>query len=114
MLRIRFLILLGVCFLAASAALADDIGYVDCSSHSEATQVYAKPRRTPDAQATLPCGERFTILLYGFVFSRIQTSDGKIGYIFSNVITVDRSITTVQQSAPPQRSALSLLIAGED
>jgi len=99
MLRNRFLILLGVSFLAASAAWADDVGYIDCSNHSEGTQVFGKPRKTPDVVAALPCGERFTILLYGFVFSRIETRDGKVGYIYSNLIAVDRNAAAVQQSA---------------
>ena len=100
MLRNRFLIFLGGCFLAASAAWADDVGYVDCSSHSDGTQVFAKPRQTPDVLASMPCGERFTILVYGFVFSRIQTSDGKVGYVYSNVIVVDRNAAAVRQPAP--------------
>jgi hypothetical protein len=99
-LRNRFLIFLGVSFLAASAALADDVGFIDCSSHSEGTQVFGKPRKSPDVVATVPCGERFTILLYGFVFSRIQTSDGKVGYVYSNMIAVDRNATVVQKQAP--------------
>ena len=39
----------------------------------------------------MACGERFTILVYGFVFSRVQTGDGKIGYVYSNMIAVDRA-----------------------
>ena len=97
MLRNRLLLLLGGCLLAASAAWADDVGYVDCSNTSEATQVFGKPRKTPDVVASIPCGERFTILIYGFVFSRIQTGDGKTGYIYSNLIAVDRSATTAQK-----------------
>jgi hypothetical protein len=102
MFRNRFFILLGVCFLAASAAWADDVGYLDCSAHSEGTQVFAKPRKTPDVVASLPCGERFTVLVYGFVFSQIQTRDGKVGFIYSNVIAVDRNATSVQQSGSLQ------------
>src|ERR1700756_744255 len=102
MFRNRFLILLGASFLAASAALADDVGFIDCSSHSEGAQVFGKPRRTPDVQASLPCGERFTILVYGFVFSRIQTGDGKIGFVYSNLISVDRSGASVQQTSSPR------------
>ncbi|MFI5095519.1 MAG: hypothetical protein ACHQIK_18960 [Candidatus Acidiferrales bacterium] len=107
MLRNRFLVLLGVCFLAASAAWADDVGYVDCSSHSEGTQVFGKPRKSNDTVANLACGERFTILVYGFYFSRIQTRDGQVGYVFSNMIALDRGVTSVQQVAPqtPQRPA---------
>jgi hypothetical protein len=99
MLGKRLLILLGGCFLMASAAWADDVGYVNCSSHPDETQVFGKPRKTPDTVAAIPCGERFTILVYGFIFSRIQTRDGKIGYIFSSLISVDHSATSVLQPA---------------
>ena len=102
MLRNRLLILLSLSFLSASAAWADDVGYVDCPTHSEDTPVFAKASKTPDVVANMPCGERFTILIYGFVFSRIQTRDGKIGYIYSNLIAVDHSATTVQKSAAQQ------------
>jgi hypothetical protein len=105
MLRNRFLILLGVTFLAASATWADEVGYVDCSNHSEGTQVFGKPRKTPDVVAALPCGERFTILVYGFYFSRIQTKDGQIGYIYSSLIAVDRGATAVQQTPAMQMAA---------
>src|SRR6202521_403551 len=98
MLRNRFLILLGGCFLAVSAAWADDVGYVDCSNHSEGTQVFGKPRKSPDVLSSLPCGERFTVLVYGFVFSRIQTGDGKVGYVYSNVIAIDRAATSALQT----------------
>lgn len=110
MLRNRCLILLSVCFLAASAAWADDIGYIDCSSHSDGTQVFGKPRRTPDVVASLPCGERFTILVYGFVFSRIQTGDGKVGYIYSNLIAIDRAATTAQQAGTVQMAAAKTMV----
>ena len=99
MVRNRLLILLGGCFLAASAAWADDVGYVDCSNHSDDIQVFGKARKSTDVVASLPCGERFTILVYGFVFSRIQTKDGKVGYVFSNLIAVDRSANPVLQPA---------------
>jgi hypothetical protein len=105
MLRNRFLILLGVTFLAASATWADEVGYVDCSNHSEDTQVFGKPRKTPDVVAALPCGERFSILVYGFYFSRIQTKDGQIGYIYSSLIAVDRGATAVQQTPAMQMAA---------
>ncbi len=102
MFRNRFLILLGGCFLAASAAWADDIGYVDCSSHSDGIQVFAKPRKTPDVLASVPCGERFTVLVYGFVFSQIQTRDGRVGFVYSNMIAIDRNATSLQQSGSLQ------------
>src|SRR5271169_1071058 len=105
MLRNRLLIVLGACFLAASGAWADEVGYVDCSSHSDATQVFGKPRRSPDVVANLPCGERFTILVYGFYFSRIQTKDGQIGYIYSSLIAVDRGVAAVQQTPSLQATS---------
>lgn len=100
MLRNRILILLGACLLATSAAWADDVGYIDCSSHSEGTQVFGKPRKTPEVVAALPCGERFMILVYGFYFSRIETKTGQVGYIYSNLITVDTGGASVHQPAP--------------
>lgn len=105
MFRSRMLIALGVCFLAASGAWADELGYVDCSSHSEGTQVFAKPRKTPDIVAPLACGERFTVLVYGFYFSRVQTKDGQVGYIYSNLITVDNGAPRTQQVAPQTPAA---------
>ena len=105
MLRLRFLIVLALGFLMASAAWADEVGYVDCSNHSDATQVFGKPRRTPDSVASIPCGERFTILVYGFYFSRIQTKDGQVGYIYSSLIAVDRGATASQQTASLQSAS---------
>ena len=105
MFRNRFLILLGGCFLAASAAWAGEVGYVDCSNHPEGTQVFGKPRKTPDVLASMPCGERFSVLVYGFVFSQIETRDGKVGYVFSNLIAVDRAATAVQQAGTVQFTA---------
>jgi hypothetical protein len=99
MLRNRVLILVGGCLLAASGAWADGVGYIDCSSHPDGTPVFGKPRRTPDTVASLPCGERFTILLNGFIFSRIQTKDGTVGYVYSNLLSLDRSGAVVQQPA---------------
>ncbi len=97
MLRNRLLILLSGCFLTASAVWADGVGYIDCRNHPEETQVFGKARQTHEIVASLACGERFTILQYGFIFSRIQTGDGKVGYVYSNVISVDRSGATVPQ-----------------
>ena len=105
MSRNRFLILLGACLLSASAAWADDVGLIDCSTHSEGAQVFAKPRRTPELVASVPCGERFTILVYGFVFSRIQTGDGKVGYVYSNLIAVDRAGAPAQK--PPSAQVVT-------
>ena len=111
MFRKRILILLGVCFLAASTALADDIGFIDCSKNADGAQVFAKPRRSPDVVASLACGERFTILVYGFVFSRIQTSDGKVGFVYSSIIAVDRSGASVQQTSSPRMLTASDKVA---
>ena len=110
MLRNRFLILLGGYLLASSAAWADEVGYVDCTNHPEEIQVFAKARRTPDLVASLPCGERFTILVYGFVFSRVQTRDGKVGYIYSNLIAVDRAATAAQQAGSTQLASANVKI----
>src|SRR6266850_339260 len=110
MLRNRFLILLGGCLLASSAAWADEVGYVDCTNHPEEIQVFAKARRTPDVVASLPCGERFTILVYGFVFSRVQTRDGKVGYVYSNLIAVDRAATATQQAGSAQLASTKVKI----
>jgi len=105
MLRNRFLILLGGCLLASSAAWADEVGYVDCTNHPEEIQVFAKARKTPELVASLPCGERFTVLVYGFVFSRIQTKDGNVGYVYSNLIAVDRAATARQAGSTQLASA---------
>jgi hypothetical protein len=117
MLRKRLLILLGGCLVMASGAWADDVGFVDCSNHSEETQVFGKARKGPDMVGSVPCGERFTILVYGFIFTRIQTRDGKVGFIYSNLISVDRSGAAVLQpaservpvprSSAPQRTAMA-------
>ena len=101
----RLLLLLAGCVLTASAALADDVGFIDCREHPELTQVFAKARQTHETVATLPCGERFTILLYGFIFSRIQTRDGHVGYVFSNAISVDHSGTPVLRPTSTQLRA---------
>ena len=100
MLRKRVLIMLGGCFLASGAAWADGVAYVDCASHPETTLVFGKPRRTPETVASVACGERFTILQYGFIFSRVQTKDGQVGYVYSNLISADRSGAAVPQSTP--------------
>ncbi|HXJ04969.1 MAG TPA: hypothetical protein VNH65_07710 [Candidatus Acidoferrum sp.] len=105
MLRNRFLISLGLCILAASAAWADDVGYVDCSKNSDGTQVFAKPRKSPDVVASVPCGERFTILVYGFFFSRIQTKDGQVGYVYSSLIAIDRAAAAAPQAPSLQTAA---------
>jgi hypothetical protein len=103
--------LLSGCLLAASAAMADDIGFVDCSSRSEATEVFGKPRKSQDIVATVPCGERFVIVTYGFIFSRIQTRAGQVGYVFSSLISVDRASASLP--AAPAAAAPSIQMASE-
>jgi hypothetical protein len=90
MLHKKLLILLFGSLLGAAGAWADDVGYVDCSGHPEETQVFTKPRRSQDVVTKLPCGERFRVVLYGFIFSKVQTSDGKVGFILSSLISLDR------------------------
>src|SRR5712672_655809 len=105
MLRKRMLMGLGGCFLASGAAWADGAAYVDCASHPETTLVFGKPRRTPETVAAIACGERFTILQYGFIFSRVQTKDGQVGYVYSNLISADRSGAVAPQSGPARVNA---------
>jgi hypothetical protein len=107
MLRARFLLLLAISFLMASAAWANDVGYVDCAAHPDPSTVYGKARQSQDIVGTVACGERFTILLYGFIFSRVQTADNKIGYVFSNLITIDHATVAVSRPAQPQLVASS-------
>src|SRR5215510_8945675 len=111
MSRTRSIILLAGSFLLASSAWADDVGFVDCSAHPENTQVFGKPRQTPDSVATVTCGERFTILLNGFIFSRVQTKDGKVGYVYSSLITSDHSGSVPAQPAAARVPAASAPVA---
>src|SRR5258708_23059724 len=105
MLRKRMLIGLGGCCLASGAAWAGGVAYVDCASHPETTLVFGKPRRTPETVAAINCGERFTILQYGFIFSRVQTKDGQVGYVYSNLISSDRSGAAAPQPASTRVNA---------
>ena len=107
MSRTRSIILLASSFLLASSAFADDLGYVDCAAHPENTQVFGKPRQTPDSVATVACGERFIILLNGFIFSRVQTKDGKVGYVYSSLITSDHSGSAPAQAVAGRAPAAS-------
>jgi len=38
---------------------------------------FSEASQTPETVAAINCGERFTILQYGFIFSRVQTKDGR-------------------------------------
>lgn len=106
MARIRLFILLAGFFLMASAVWADDVGYIDCNSHPDAAQIFSKARQTPDVVGTIACGERFTVLVYGFVFSRVQTHDGKVGYVYSNLISIDRGGAASQPAVPNAPAAV--------
>ena len=108
MLRNRLLlIVLGGSLVTGSAAWADEVGYIDCTSHPEDTKVLAKAAKTQEVAAVLPCGERFTILQGAFFFSRIQTKDGKIGYVFTNQISRDYAAASAPQLTPAKMAARS-------
>ena len=113
MLRIRLLILLSACCVISSGAWADGLGYVDCSRHPGETQVFSKPRQSGSV-AVIPCGERFTILLKGFIFSRVETKDGKIGYVLTNVIGLVADGDASSQSRNPQAATASTTPAPVD
>ena len=85
------LLFLSACLLGASASRADEVGYIDCTNHPDDTQVAAKAAKTQETVGALPCGERFTILQSGFFFSRIQTKEGKVGYVYTNLISHEYS-----------------------
>ncbi len=91
--------MVATCLLAASPAWADDLGYIDCQGHSENTVVLAKAAQTSDVVTSLHCGEQFTILLSGDFFSRIQTQDGKVGYVYSYLISHNLSSPPAAQPA---------------
>jgi len=113
MLRIRLLILLSACCVISSGARADDLGYVDCSSHPEETSVFSKPRLSGSV-AVIPCGERFMVLLNGFIFSRVETKDGKIGYVLTNVISLVADGDAPSLSGNPQVATASTTPAPVD
>jgi hypothetical protein len=113
MLRIRLLILLSACCVISSAAWADNLGYVDCSSHPVETPVFSKPRQS-NSVAVIPCGERFTVLVNGFIFSRVETKDGKIGYILTNMISVVGYGDAPSASGNPPVAAASTASAPAD
>ena len=93
-----FILLCGS-LLASSALCADELGVVDCHTHPGVTQVSAKAAKALDAVTSLPCGEQFTVLINGEVFSRIQTSDGKVGYIYSYLVSQANADTSSQPYA---------------
>jgi hypothetical protein len=96
MLRKHLFSLLAVCLLGGSAARADELGFVECSAHPDDIQVFGKARQSHDVVAAVHCGERFTVVQFGFIFSRIQTANGQVGFVYSNLISVDRSGAKMQ------------------
>ena len=113
MLRIRLLILLSACCVISSAGWADNLGYVDCSGHPEDTPVFSKPRQSSSV-AVIPCGERFTVLLNGFIFSRVETKAGKIGYVYTNVVSLVADGDAPSLSGNPQVASASTTPAPAD
>ncbi len=98
-------LVLALAAFSPTLAWADDVGYIDCHDRPESTQVLGKAAKTSEVVASMPCGERFAVLVYGMVFSRIQTKDGKVGYIHSYLISRDYSATSVRQTTPSQTPA---------
>jgi hypothetical protein len=103
MFRNRVLLGLGGFLLASSGVWADELGsgFVDCHTHPEKIQVATKAAKTTDTVASIPCGERFTVLINGEVFARIETKDGKVGYIYSYLVTRDYSSEPTQAAPTP-------------
>lgn len=102
MLRTRLLLLLAGSLLVASAALAGETGYIDCSKYPDTVQVLDKGGKTSGVVADLPCGERFTVLARGEFYSQIQTKDGKVGYIYTYLISRDTSAAPASQPSTAQ------------
>jgi hypothetical protein len=109
MLRERLpLVFLSACLLGASASWADDMGYIDCTNHPDDTPVSAIAAKTHETVGSLPCGERFTILQSGFFFTRIQTSEGKVGYIFTTLISHDYSANAAPAPVRPVQAPVKM------
>ncbi|MGC1186325.1 MAG: SH3 domain-containing protein [Candidatus Acidiferrales bacterium] len=105
MLRNLYLVLIAACLLAAAPAYADDMGYIDCQSHSTDTVILAEAAKTSDVVASLHCGEQFTILLSGDYFTRIQTQGGRVGYVYSYLISRIDSVPTAAQPSEQTTAA---------
>jgi len=69
MLRNRLLILLGGCFLSASAAWADGVGFIDCRDHPDQTPVFGKARRPTIQWLPYPAESASPSYLTGLSFS---------------------------------------------
>ncbi len=92
-IRSRLILMVGGCLLASAALRANDLGlgFVDCGVHSDPIEVNEKASAATPVVATVKCGERFTVLLRGNILSRIQTKTGKVGFIYTYLITRDDS-----------------------
>ena len=92
-IRSGLILALGGCLLVSSALCADDLGlgFVDCGKHSDPTEINVKASKTTPVVAVVPCGERFTVLIRGDILSRIQTKDGKVGFIYTYLVSRDDS-----------------------
>lgn len=99
----RFLLALGGFLLASAALRANDLGlgFVDCGMHSDPTEVNVRASAATPVIATVACGERFTVLLRGNILSRIQTKNGKVGFIYTYLITRDDSAPDPLATATP-------------
>ena len=112
-IRSRLILAVGGCLLASAALHADDLGlgFVDCGRHSDPIEVNEKASAATPVVATVKCGERFTVLLRGNILSRIQTQTGKVGFIYTYLITRDDSAPdplayATPPSEPPARRGL--------
>lgn len=98
-MKLSTCLVLALIFSLPALALADEVGYIDCQKRAEDTQVLGKAAKTTEVVASLPCGERFTILVNSQIFTRIQTKDGKVGYIYSSFISREHYTTSLQPQA---------------
>jgi hypothetical protein len=100
--------MVGGCLLASVALHADDLGlgFVDCGRHSDPVEVNVRASAATPVVATVRCGERFTVLLRGNILSQIQTKTGKVGFIYTYLITRDDSAPDpLAYATPPSEPA---------
>jgi hypothetical protein len=102
-IRSKFFLAVAGCLFVVSGLRADDLGlgFVDCGIHSDPIEVNVKASAATPVVAIVTCGERFTVLLRGNVLSRIQTKNGKIGFIYTYLITRDDSAPDPLATATP-------------
>lgn len=102
-IRSKLILMAGGCLLVSAALRANDLGlgFVDCGIHSDPTEVNVKASAATPVVATVACGERFTVLLRGNILSRIQTKNGKVGFIYTYLITRDDSAPDPLATATP-------------